>query len=164
MYKFYIQPHEVSGQMVPHGVTIPAGALIGRYEHRIDWYCLDLRKNSRDCIKIFVYDYRTGSYKSQWRKDALAKYILDHAEIHGFADKLNCTYPDPKTDGQRAAEKRTRQKVREHHATINSCFGRNPNRGKMETKHCKALVNANKRWAARGNSTLITYSALTFKD
>lgn len=128
---------------------------------RVDWYCTDLSTDRQGRTVVYVYNYKTGRYIRQLRNDKLSDFIHEMARKNSIK-KLSCIIPVRKSSEEIEKEREKAIKEREDQESIHSAFGYNPNSGKMETKHCKALVNANKRYAARGNSKTIVYHKITF--
>lgn len=157
MQKFIMQPRKESQAMyMPHGISIPRGALLGTWNKKIDWYCVNLNRDDNGNLEVWVYNYKKGRYYRQLRNDAMTDYILDTAHGMGIY-VLDCKCPPKKSKWQRAREKAERIREREDREAVLSCFHNNPNQAKLDSKRTTGLKSANNRYAARGNSKLIIY-------
>lgn len=148
MYLFTIQENN---SFVPHGQSIPNGAILGAYG-KIDYYCLSLRENKRGFMVVYIYDKRSGRYYKSVRQDALTDMIQREARIRGIK-RLDIEWPKPK---------KYNREEKEFSRFINDCIHENPNSAKFEKKACKSLKRAAAMYEKRANRANIVYSEITY--
>lgn len=144
MYMFTIQKNN---SFTPHGQSVPNGAILGAYG-RIDYYCLNLRRNKNGFMTVYIYDQNSGRYFKSVRKDKLTAMIVREAKNRGIT-KLEIEWPEAR---------KSKQERKDFTRFIDECMHENPNSAKFEKKACKSLKRAAAMYEKRANRVNIVYA------